>query len=96
MKKILMGALWFFGYGHARRCCCDSFGHTDEMYSEDGDGSNAKIKFRKAHIAGAGMLAIAQGGAAVKAEGDVTVGLGYPDETPDTKPRDLGKIQFID
>ena len=26
----------------------------------------------------------------------IVVGLGYPDEAPDAKPRDLGKIQFID
>ena len=84
MKKILMGALLVLAAALLYSC------------EKDGDGSNAKIKFRKAHIAGAGMLAIAQGGAAVKAEGDVTVGLGYPDETPDAKPRDLGKIQFID
>lgn len=25
----------------------------------------------------------------------IIVGLGYPDEAPDAKPRDLGKIQFI-
>ena len=39
------------------------------------DGGRAKVKFRKAHIAGAEMLAIAQGGSAgTRAEGDVTVG----------------------
>ena len=26
----------------------------------------------------------------------VIVGLGYPDENPEAKPRDLGKIQFVD
>ncbi len=26
----------------------------------------------------------------------VLVGLGYPDEEPDAKPRDLGKIQFVE
>ena len=26
----------------------------------------------------------------------VIVGLGYPDEAPEAKPRDLGKIQFVD
>ena len=26
----------------------------------------------------------------------VIVGLGYPDEEPDAKPRDLGKIQFVE
>ena len=41
---------------------------------EGGDGKNAKVTFRKANIAGAQMLALAQGGAATKAEGDVTVG----------------------
>jgi len=24
------------------------------------------------------------------------IGVGYPDETPDAKPRDLGKIRFVD
>ena len=26
----------------------------------------------------------------------IIIGLGYPDEEPDAKPRDLGKIQFVD
>lgn len=26
----------------------------------------------------------------------IIIGLGYPDEAPDAKPRDLGKIQFVD
>ena len=26
----------------------------------------------------------------------IVVGLGYPDEAPEAKPRDLGKIQFVD
>lgn len=26
----------------------------------------------------------------------IIVGLGYPDEAPDAKPRDLGKIQFVE
>ena len=26
----------------------------------------------------------------------IVVGLGYPDETPDAKPRDLSKIQFVE
>ena len=26
----------------------------------------------------------------------IIVGVGYPDEAPDAKPRDLGKIQFVD
>ncbi|MBR0246482.1 MAG: hypothetical protein IJQ61_08415 [Bacteroidales bacterium] len=44
--------------------------------NKDGEsGSSAKVSFRKANIAGAGMLALAQGsGAATKAEGDITVG----------------------
>ena len=41
---------------------------------DDDGGSNAKVTFRKANISGAGMLALAQGGAATKAEGDVSVG----------------------
>ena len=40
----------------------------------DDYNSNAKVTFRKANIAGASMLALAQGGAATRAEGDVTVG----------------------
>ena len=44
---------------------CDKFGGAD---------NNAKVTFRKANIAGAQMLALAQGGASTKAEGDVTVG----------------------
>lgn len=45
---------------------CDKFGIFD--------GKNVDVTFRKANISGAHMLAIAQGGAATKAEGDVTVG----------------------
>jgi hypothetical protein len=41
---------------------------------EGEDGKKAKVTFRKANIAGASMLALAQGGAATRAEGDVTVG----------------------
>ena len=41
--------------------------------NKDGDGGNASVRFRKANIAGARMLAIAQG-AATKAEGDVNIG----------------------
>jgi len=26
----------------------------------------------------------------------IVVGLGYPDESPDARPRDLGKIRFVD
>ena len=42
--------------------------------NKDGDGGNAKVTFRKANISGARMLAIAQGGPATKAEGDIHVG----------------------
>lgn len=45
---------------------CDKFGGSD--------GKNVNATFRKANIAGAQMLALAQGGASTKAEGDVTVG----------------------
>lgn len=46
------------------------------LFSCNKDGaSNAKVTFRKANIAGAQMLAIAQGdGSATKAEGDITIG----------------------
>ena len=26
----------------------------------------------------------------------ICIGLGYPDETPAAKPRDMGKVKFID
>ena len=26
----------------------------------------------------------------------IIVGLGYPDEDPEARPRDLGKIKFVD
>ena len=42
--------------------------------NKDGFDGNAKVTFRKANIGGAPMLAIAQGGASTKAEGDITVG----------------------
>ena len=44
--------------------------------NKDGEfGSSAKVSFRKANIAGAGMLALASGtGAATKAEGDIVIG----------------------
>ena len=44
--------------------------------NKDGEsGSNASVKFRKANISGARMLALASGtGAATRAEGDITVG----------------------
>ena len=42
--------------------------------NKDGDGGNAKVTFHKANISGARMLAIAQGGPATKAEGDIHVG----------------------
>ena len=45
---------------------CDKFGSSD--------GKNINVTFRKANISGAHMLALAQGGATTKAEGDVTVG----------------------
>ncbi|MBQ7640567.1 MAG: hypothetical protein IJS91_06225 [Bacteroidales bacterium] len=41
---------------------------------EGEDGKKAKATFRKANLAGASMLALAQGSAATRAEGDVTVG----------------------
>ena len=41
---------------------------------KEGGSSKAKVTFRKAKIAGAQMLALAQSGAGTKAEGDVTVG----------------------
>ena len=42
--------------------------------NKDGFDGNANVTFRKANIGGAPMLAIAQGGASTKAEGDITVG----------------------
>ncbi len=45
---------------------CDKFGSSD--------GKNVNATFRKANISGAQMLALAQGGASTKAEGDVSVG----------------------
>ena len=42
--------------------------------NKDGESGNASVTFRKANIGGAPMLAIAQGGASTKAEGDITVG----------------------
>ncbi len=42
--------------------------------NKDGFDGNAKVTFRKANIAGAHMLALAQGSPATKAEGDVHVG----------------------
>ena len=41
---------------------------------DDEPGANAKVTFRKANIAGSNMIALAQGGAATKAEGDITIG----------------------
>ena len=44
-------------------------------YKDGEGGSNASVKFRKANISGARMLALASGtGAATRAEGDITVG----------------------
>ena len=42
--------------------------------NKDGFDGNANVTFRKANIAGAKMLALAQGGAATKAEGDINIG----------------------
>ena len=42
--------------------------------NKDNPGGKTKVTFRKANIAGAQMLALAQGGAATKAEGDVNIG----------------------
>ena len=62
MKKILLAVLAFFAL--ILMSC-----------NKDGFDGNAKVSFRKANIAGAGMLALAQGsGAATKAEGDIHVG----------------------
>lgn len=61
MKKILFAAL---ALSLAVLSSCN----------KDGEFGNTKVTFRKANIAGAQMLAIAQGGAETKAEGDVTVG----------------------
>ena len=62
MKKILTGSLLVLAAALLTSCNKD-------------DPSNAKVTFRKANIAGAQMLAIAQGdGSATKAEGDVTIG----------------------
>ena len=41
---------------------------------KEGNGSKAKVTFRKANIAGSNMLALASGELATKAEGDVKVG----------------------
>ena len=62
MKKVLIGTLLVLSA--AVLCSCNS----------DDPGFGTKATFRKANISGAGMLAIAQGGAATKAEGDITVG----------------------
>ena len=62
MKKVLIGSLLVLAAAILTSCNKD-------------DPSNAKVTFRKANIAGAQMLAIAQGdGSATKAEGDVTIG----------------------
>ena len=59
MKKVLIGTILVLSAALFASCNKD-------------DVSGAKVTFRKANIAGAGMLAVAQG-AATKAEGDVTV-----------------------
>ena len=41
---------------------------------KEGGSSAAKVTFRKANIAGASMLAVAQGETGTKAEGDIKVG----------------------
>ena len=41
---------------------------------KEGSGSKTKVTFRKANIAGAQMLALASGGVATKAEGDINIG----------------------
>lgn len=63
MKKLLIGTVLVLSA--ALLCSC----------SKDLFGSKAKVTFRRANIAGAEMLAIAQGSRPVnKAEGDMTVG----------------------
>ena len=59
MKKVLIGTILVLSAALFASCNKD-------------DVSGAKVTFRKANIAGAGMLAVAEG-AATKAEGDVTV-----------------------
>ena len=44
------------------------------LFSCGKDGDNAKVTFRKANIAQANMLALAEGPVATRAEGDVKVG----------------------
>ena len=63
MKKILLGVMLVIAGSLLFSCNKDDMG-----------GSGAKVTFRKANIAGAEMLALAQGTAPTKAEGDVTVG----------------------
>ena len=62
MKKILLFAI---AVAVSILCSCNKDGEI---------GSNTKVTFRKANIAGAGMLALAQGSSATKAEGDITIG----------------------
>ncbi len=62
MKKVLIGTIMVLAAVLLASC------------EKDGPGSKAKVTFKKANIAGAKMLAIAQGGASTKAEGDINVG----------------------
>lgn len=62
MKKILFAAIAVL---ISILCSCEKEGKP---------GSNTKVTFRKANISGADMLALAQGSAETKAEGDITIG----------------------
>ena len=62
MKKVLIGTLLVLAAALLVSC------------EKDGPGSKVKVTFRKANIAGAKMLAIAQGTAATKAEGNIAIG----------------------
>lgn len=62
MKKVLVGIVLVFAAALLVSC------------EKDGSRTNAKVTFKKANIAGAKMLAIAQGSSATKAEGDMVVG----------------------
>ena len=63
MKKIFIGILLILSALLFSSC------------EKEGNGSKAKVTFRKANIAGSNMLALAQGtGTATKAEGDISIG----------------------
>ena len=63
MKKIFIGILLILSAFLFASC------------EKEGNGSKAKVTFRKANIAGSNMLALAQGtGTATKAEGDISIG----------------------